>query len=56
MEDLSHNCKHLSSRLLKQNGQKRRFEFSLIKMIQRHEEVFIKYAKSIKEVMQVIGF
>ena len=28
MEDFSHNCKHLSSRMLKQNGQKRRFEFS----------------------------
>ena len=31
------------------------FHFS-IKMIQRHQEVFIKYNKSIEEVMQAIGF
>ena len=42
IEDLSHNCKQLLSRMLKQNGQMRRIKFSLIKMIQRHQKVFIK--------------
>ena len=28
----------------------------IIKMIQQHQEVFIKYNKSIEEVMQAIGF
>ena len=42
--------------MLKQNGQMRRIKFSLIKMIQRQQEVFIKYNKSIEEVMQAIGF
>ena len=55
-EDLSCNCKQFLSQMLKQNGQVRRNKFSLINMIQRHEEVFIKYNKSIEEVMQVIGF
>ena len=31
-------------------------KFSLIKMIQRHQEVFIKYNKSIEELLQAIGF
>ena len=31
-------------------------EFSLIKMIQQHQEVFINYNKSIEEVMQAIDF
>ena len=56
IEDLTRNCKQLLSRMLKQNGQMRRIKFSLIKMIQRHREVFIKYNKSIEEVMQAIGF
>ena len=56
IEDLTRNCKQLLSRMLKQNGQMRRIKFSLIKMIQRHQEVFIKYNKSIEEVMQAIGF
>ena len=56
IEDLTHNCKQLLSRMLKQNGQMRRIKFSLIKMIQRHQEVFIKYNKSIGELMQAIGF
>ena len=54
IEDLTRNCKQLLSRMLKQNGQMRRIKFSLIKMIQRHQEVFIKYNKSIEEVMQAI--
>ena len=56
IEDLSHTCKHLLSRMLKQNRQMKRIKFSLIKMIQRHQEVFITYNKSIEEVMQAIGF
>ena len=56
IEDLTHNCKQLLSQMLKQNGQMRRIEFSLIKMIQRHQEVFIKYNKLIEELMQAIGF
>ena len=56
IEDLTRNCTQLLSRMLKQNGQMRRIKFSLIKMIQRHREVFIKYNKSIEEVMQAIGF
>ena len=55
-EDLSRNCKQLLSRMLKQNGQMRTFKFSLIKMTQRHQDVFIKYNKSIEEVMQAMGF
>ena len=55
-EDLTRNCKQLLSRMLKQMGQMRRIKFSLIKIIQRHQEVFIKYNKSIEEVMQAIGF
>ena len=53
-EDLSHTCKQLLSRMLKQNGQIRRIKFSLMKMIQRHQEVFTKYNKSIEDVMQAI--
>ena len=56
IEDLTRNCKQLLSRMLKQNGQMRRIKFSLIKMIQRHQEVFIKYNRSIEELMQAIGF
>ena len=55
-EDLSRTCKRLLSRMLKQNGQMRRIKSSLIKMIQRHQEVFIKYNKPIEAVMQAIGF
>ena len=40
IEDLSRTCKQLLSRTLKQNEQ----------------EVFLKYNKSIEEVMQAIGF
>ena len=56
IEDLSRNCTQLLSRMLKQNGKMRRIKFSLIKMIQRYQEAFIKYNKSIEEVMQPIGF
>ena len=56
IEDLSRNCKQLLSRMLKQNGQMRRIKFSLLKIIQWHQEVFIKYNKSIEEVIQAIGF
>ena len=56
VEDPSRNCKQLLSRLLKQNRQMRRIRFSLRKMIQRHQEDFIKCNKSIKEVVQAIGF
>ena len=56
VEDLCRTCKQLLSRMLKQNGQIRRIKFSFIKMIQRHQEAFIKYKKSIEEVMQAIGF
>ena len=40
--------------MLKQNGKTRRIKFFEIKMIQRHQEVFIEYTKSIWEVMQAI--
>ena len=56
IEDISRTCKQLLGRLLKQNGQMRRITFFLIKIIQWHQEVFIKYNKSIEEVMQAIGF
>ena len=56
IEDLSCTCEQLLSRMLKQNEQMRRIKFSLIKMIQRHEEDFIEYNKSIEEVMQAISF
>ena len=42
--------------MLKQNGKIRIIKFSLIKLIQRHQEVFIKYNKSVEEVMQALGF
>ena len=48
IEDLSRTCKQLLS-MFKQNGQTRRIKFSLIKMIQRHQEIFIQYNKSIEE-------
>ena len=54
-KDLSDTCKQLLSRMLKQNGQIR-IKFTLIKMIQQHQEVLIKYIKLIEEVMQAIGF
>ena len=56
IEYFSHTCKQLLSLLLQQTGQMRRIKFSLIKMIQRHQEVFVKYSKLIEEVMQAIGF
>ena len=56
LNNLSRNSIQLLSRMLKQNGKLRRIKFSLIKMIQRHQEVFIKYNKSVEEVMQAIGF
>ena len=56
IEDLSRNCKQLLTRMLKQNGKIGRTKSSLIKMIRRYSEVFIKYSKSIEEVMQAIGF
>ena len=34
----------------------RRIKFSLIKMIQRHQEIFMNYNKSIEDVMQAVGF
>ena len=55
-EDLSLTCKQLLSRMSKQNGQARRIEFPLIKIIQQHQEVFIKYNVSNEEVMQAISF
>ena len=53
---LSITCNQLLSQMLKQNGQMRRIKFSLIKMIQRHQDVFIKCNKSTEEIMQAIGF
>ena len=47
IEDLSHPCKQS---LMK------RIKFSLIKTIQRHQEIYIEFIKSIEEVMQAIGF
>ena len=56
VEDLCRTCKQLLRRMLKQNEQMRRIKFSLIKMIQRHQEVFKKYKNSVEEVMKAIGF
>ena len=56
IEDLSRNCKQLLSQMLKRNRQMRRIKVYLLKMIQPLQEVFIKYNKSIQEVMQAIGF
>ena len=42
--------------MLKQNEQMRRIKFSLIKMIQQHREVLVKYNKLTEKVMQAIGF
>ena len=55
-EDLSRTCKQFLSRMLIQNGQVRRTKFFFIKMIQRHQQVFIKYNKFSEEVMQAMGF
>ena len=55
-EDVFRTCKQLVGQMLKQNVKMRRIKFSLIKMIQRHQEVSIKYSKSIEEVIQAIGF
>ena len=55
-EDLSRTCKQFLSRILNQNMQMSRIKFSLTKMIQQHQEVFIKHNKSIEVVMQTIGF
>ena len=55
-EDVSPTYKQLLSRILKQNGQMRRITFSLIIMIQMHQDVFFNYNKSIEEVMRAIGF
>ena len=54
IEDLTRNCKQLLRRMLKQYGQMRRIKFSLMKMIQRHQELYIKYKKLVEEVMQAI--
>ena len=56
IEDVFRTCKQLVGQMLKQNVKMRRIKFSLIKMTQRHQEVFIKYNKSIEEVIQAIGF
>ena len=45
IEDLSRTCEQLLNRMLKQNGQMKRIKFSLIKMIQQHKDVFMKYDK-----------
>ena len=55
-EGLSPNCKQLLSRMLKQNGQMNRIKYSLIKMIQQHQEVYVNNSKLIEDVMQAIGF
>ena len=55
-KDPSQTCKQLLSRMLKQNGQISRIKFSLINIIQCHQEVFIKYNKAIEEVMEAMGF
>ena len=55
-EDVFCTCKQLVGQMLKQNVKMRRIKFSLIKMTQRHQEVSIKYSKSIEEVIQAIGF
>ena len=56
VEDLSRTCKQVLRRMLKQNAQMRGIKSSLIKMIQRHQEVFKKYKISVEEVMKAIGF
>ena len=56
IEDLSHAYKQLLNRMLRQNRQMRIIKFSLIKMIQRHQEVFIKHNELYEAVMQVRGF
>ena len=48
IEDLSRTCKLLLSRILKQNGQMSRIKFSSIKMVQWHQEVFIKYKNKLR--------
>ena len=56
IEDLARNCEQLLSRMLKQGGRVGRIKFSIVKMIRRHQEVFIGCNKSIEEVMRAIGF
>ena len=63
LEFLEHPVKlkifHVLATVAKSNveakWQMRRIKFSLIKMIQRHQEVLIIYNKSVEEVMQAIG-
>ena len=55
IEDLNCYCKQLLSRIIKTWANKENQIF-LNKMIQRHQEVFVKYNKSIEEVIQAIGF
>ena len=47
IKDLSHTCKQWLSQMSKHNVQMKRITFSLIKKVQRHQEVFIQYSKSI---------
>lgn len=56
IEDLTYSCKQLLNRMSKQNGQINKMQSSLLKMIQRHHEVFEKYNKSAAELIQAIGF
>ena len=56
IEDLFRTCKQLLSRMLKKNEQMSRIKLSIIKTIQRHQEVFTKYNKSAGKVMHAIGF
>ena len=55
IEDLTCYCKQLLSRIIK-TWAKKENQIFLNKMIQRHQEVFVKYNKSIEEVIQAIGF
>ena len=55
-ENISRTFKQLLSRVLKENEKMRRIKFTLIKMIQRNQKVFIKYNKSVEEIVQAIGF
>ena len=48
-ENLSCTCKQLLSRMLRQNGQMRRIKFSLIKMVQWHQEVFRNIANRLRK-------
>ena len=46
IEDLSRNCNQLLSRMSNQHGQIKRIKFSLIKLIQQHQDVYINIANS----------